>query len=153
MDYYLGSAKLPLPVGTGVVSFPNSDATLFQDAYSQVFFSIGVCVGTMVAFGSYRTTKEPVILDSFLVCFIDFLFAFIAGFAVWGAIGYLQAKGNPAYNQTNNLGLTFVGLPVAAALADNAGMLGLFCFTLWMSGIDSAMAYCEGLIANIMDYD
>jgi len=153
MDYYLGSAKLPLPVGTGVVSFPNSDATLFQDAYSQVFFSIGVCVGTMVAFGSYRTTKEPVILDSFLVCFIDFLFAFIAGFAVWGAIGYLQAKGNPAYIQTNNLGLTFVGLPVAAALADNAGMLGLFCFTLWMSGIDSAMAYCEGLIANIMDYD
>jgi hypothetical protein len=47
--------------------------------------------------------------------------------------------------------LTFVALPVAAALADNSGMLGLFCFTLWMSGIDSAMGYCEGFIANIMD--
>lgn len=32
-------------------------------------------------------------------------------------------------------------------------MLGLFFFTLWMSGIDSAMGYCEGFIANIMDYD
>lgn len=155
MNYYLGSAKLPLPDdGSGVRklrSFANSDATLFQDAYSQVFFSIGVCVGTMVAYGSYNNIKKPVIVDSFLICFIDFLFSFIAGFAVWGAIGYLQANENPAYNQTNNLGLTFVGLPVAAALADNSGMLGLFCFTLWMSGIDSAMGYCEGFIANIMD--
>jgi len=155
MAYYLGSAQLPLPDdGSGVasfVSFKNSDATLFQDAYSQVFFSIGVCVGTMVAYGSYNKLRSPVILDSVLICLIDFLFAFIAGFAVWGAIGYLQANGNSAYNQTNNLGLTFVGLPVAAALADNSGMLGLFCFTLWMSGIDSAMGYCEGFIANILD--
>ena len=155
MNYYLGSAELPIPgTLTGQkISFPNAGKTLFQDAYTQVFFSIGVCVGTMVAFGSYRTTKQPVILDSLLVAFIDFLFSFIAGFAVWGAIGYLQAKGDPAYNQTNNLGLTFIGIPVAAALADNSGMLGLFCFTLWMSGIDSAMGYCEGFIANIIDYD
>jgi len=100
MNYYLGSAELPIPgTLTGQkISFPNAGKTLFQDAYTQVFFSIGVCVGTMVAFGSYRTTKQPVILDSLLVAFIDFLFSFIAGFAVWGAIGYLQAKGNPAYN-------------------------------------------------------
>ena len=93
MEYYLGSARLPLPDdGSGVTRFranSNSDATLFQDAYTQVFFSIGVCVGTMIAFGSYRTTKQPVILDSVLVAVIDFLFSFIAGFAVWGAIGYL----------------------------------------------------------------
>lgn len=30
-------------------------------------------------------------------------------------------------------------------------MLGLFCFTLWMSGLDSAMGYCEGFICNIME--
>jgi len=79
MNYYLGSAKLPLPDdGSGVRklrSFANSDATLFQDAYSQVFFSIGVCVGTMVAYGSYNNIKKPVIVDSFLICFIDFLFS------------------------------------------------------------------------------
>ena len=102
MEYYLGSARLPLPDdGSGVTRFranSNSDATLFQDAYSQVFFSLGVCVGTMVAYGSYNRIKAPVILDSVLICAIDFLFAFIAGFAVWGAIGYLQAAGNPAYD-------------------------------------------------------
>lgn len=88
MSYYLGSAELPALNGD-TISFPNSDASLFQDAYTQCFFSIGLCVGTMIAFGSYRTTKQPVILDSVLVAVIDFLFSFIAGFAVWGAIGYL----------------------------------------------------------------
>ena len=129
----------------------NNDSTILQDAYSQVFFSIGVCVGTMIAFGSYNKIKKPVILDSFLICFIDFLFAFIAGFVTWGAIGYLVNKNNAAYNQTNNLGLTFIGIPVASTIADNTGMLGLFCFTLFMSGIDSAFGYCEGLICNIME--
>lgn len=100
MEYYLGGAQPPPPgAGSGVAgSQRNSDATLFQDAYTQVFFSLGVCVGTMFAYGSYNRIKAPVILDSVLICAIDFLFAFIAGFAVWGAIGYLQAAGNPAYD-------------------------------------------------------
>jgi SNF family Na+-dependent transporter len=62
---------------------------LFSDAYGQAFFSIGVCYGTMFAYGSYNKTKKPVIVDTFLIVFTDFLFAFIAGFGVWGGIGYL----------------------------------------------------------------
>ena len=71
------------------MSFEDANEKLFQDAYSQVFYSIGVCVGTMFAYGSYNKTKKPVIVDSILICIIDLIFAVIAGFAVWGAIGYL----------------------------------------------------------------
>jgi NSS family neurotransmitter:Na+ symporter len=54
-----------------------------------VFFSLGVCFGTMFAYGSYNNTRKPVICDAVLIGVIDFLFSFISGFGVWGGIGYL----------------------------------------------------------------
>lgn len=87
---------------------------MFQDAYAQVFFSVGVCVGTMFAYGSYNKTKKPVILDSIVICLMDFVYALLAGFIVWGAVGYLENQKNVAYNQTSNVGLTFIAMPVAA---------------------------------------
>ena len=105
----------------------------------------------MFAYGSYNKTKKPVIVDSILICIVDLIFAVIAGFAVWGAIGYLQAKGDVSYNQKNSVGLMFVSMPVAATVSDNKGMFGLFCFTLWISGIDTSAGYCESLVANICD--
>jgi SNF family Na+-dependent transporter len=43
----------------------------------------------MFAYGSYNKTKKPVIIDSMIICILDLVFSIIAGFAVWGAIGYL----------------------------------------------------------------
>jgi len=43
----------------------------------------------MFAYGSYNKTRKPVIFDAFFISMVDFLFSFIAGFGVWGAIGYL----------------------------------------------------------------
>ena len=55
-----------------------------------MFFSLGVCYGTMYAYGSYNPTKKPVILDAFVIAFLDLIFAFLAGFIVFGAIGAAQ---------------------------------------------------------------
>lgn len=52
----------------------------------------------MFAYGSYNKTKKPVIMDSFIIAGLDFLFSVLAGFIVWGAIGYLEAKKDPAYH-------------------------------------------------------
>jgi len=93
IGWYLGGEPFPLPPdGTGItkyMSFEGANDSLFQDAYAQVFYSVGVCVGAMFAYGSYNKTKKPVIVDALLICLIDLCFAVIAGFAVWGAIGYL----------------------------------------------------------------
>ena len=59
------------------------------DAFSQVFFSTSICVGVMYAYGSHAKIKKPVILDSIVICCLDFLFAILAGFITWSAIGYL----------------------------------------------------------------
>ena len=155
IGWYLGGEPFPLPPdGTGItkyMSFEGANDSLFQDAYAQVFYSVGVCVGAMFAYGSYNKTKKPVIVDALLICLIDLCFAVIAGFAVWGAIGYLQAKGDVAYYQKNAVGLMFVAMPVAATVSGSTGMFGLFCFTLWLAGIDTSVGYCESLVANICD--
>lgn len=105
----------------------------------------------MYALGSYNKTKKPVICDAFLIGTIDFLFSFIAGFGVWGGIGYLERKNNVAYTQNNSVGLIFIAMPAAAVESGNGGTLGLLMFTLWISGIDSAVGFVEGAVTNVID--
>jgi len=43
----------------------------------------------LFAYGSYNRTRKPIIADAFIIGIVDALFSFIAGFGVWGGIGYL----------------------------------------------------------------
>jgi SNF family Na+-dependent transporter len=43
-------------------------------------------------------------------------------------------------------------MPAAAVESGEAGTLGLLMFTLWLSGIDSAVGFVEGIVTNIIDY-
>lgn len=65
---------------------------LLFDAFSQVFFSTSICVGVMYAYGSYNHIKKPVIADSIAICVLDFVFALLAGFIAWSAIGVLDVS-------------------------------------------------------------
>lgn len=124
---------------------------LLIDAFNQVFYSIGVCVGVMFAYGSYNPIRKPVIQDAIVMAVLDFVYSILAGFITWGVIGYLFAKGDPAYTQTSSVGLAFVAFPTAASLDGSKGWFGLFCFTLFIAGIDTAFSYIEAFATNIVD--
>ena len=102
MNYYWGTKEFPLPPGPDGVPKSYDPSTelgsLMQDAYGQVFFSVGVCVGVMFAYGSYNPIKQTVIANAFFIGFIDFIFSILAGFIVWGAIGYLEKVDDPNYS-------------------------------------------------------
>jgi solute carrier family 6 amino acid/orphan transporter-like 15/16/17/18/20 len=61
LNYYWGYKEFPLPPGADgkATSYDPSTAigSLMQDAYGQVFFSVGVCVGVMFAYGSYNPVR------------------------------------------------------------------------------------------------
>jgi SNF family Na+-dependent transporter len=143
----------PFPDPDGVPYDPTQNyKTLFTDAYNQVFFSIGVCCGVMYAYGSYNPLRKPVIMDAVVICLTDFIFAILAGFITWGCIGYLQAKGDVAYNQTSSVGLTFIAFAQACSSDENLkGWFIFFMIFMYIAGIDSAFAYCEALVTNILD--
>jgi SNF family Na+-dependent transporter len=125
--------------------------SIFQDAYSQVFFSLGCCVGIWYSYGSYNKIKKPVIMDACIIAAMDFLFAFLAGFITWGVIGWLYKNDNLAYMQNNSIGLALIAFPEATAESGNGGFFGIFCFFLFIAGIDSAFCYVESIVTNIVD--
>lgn len=95
LQFYFGAEKFPYPeneLGQVVYQDPTTERdSLAQDALLQVFFSVGVCYGIMYAYGSYNPTKKPVIMDSFIIAFLDLIFSILAGFIVFGCIGATQA--------------------------------------------------------------
>ena len=42
-------------------------------------------------------------------------------------------------------------MPAAAVEAGEGGTLALLMFTLWLIGIDSAVAFIEGAVTNMID--
>tara|TARA_B110000285_G_C15009581_1_gene555690 strand:+ start:485 stop:670 length:186 start_codon:yes stop_codon:yes gene_type:complete len=60
-------------------------------------------------------------------------------------------KDNIAYTQSSSVGLVFIAMPAAAVESGNSGALALFMFTLWLIGIDSAVAFIEALVTNMID--
>ena len=107
----------------------------------------------MFAYGSYNHIKQPLIMDSFIIAGLDFLFALLAGTLGFSVIGYLEALDHPAHYQTSSAGLTFIAFPTVAALDEGGkGWFILFCLFLFLAGIDSALAFVEALVTNLIDY-
>ena len=58
-------------------------------------FSVGVGFGVLTAFGSYNERDSPAFNLSIIIAICNSLFSFIAGFAVFAALGYLaHLEGN-----------------------------------------------------------
>jgi solute carrier family 6 GABA transporter-like protein 1 len=125
---------------------------VWGDAAGQIFFSIGVCMGIMTSYGSYNPVRKPIIMDNMIICISNSLLSFIAGFAVWSVVGYLQSIDSIAQGKTSSMGLAFIAYPTAIDLmsAPNlwAIMLSITLFTL---GVDSAFSMVEATATVICD--
>ena len=71
-------------------------------------------MGIMTSIGSYNKRDKPILIDSFVIGLINSAISFLAGFAVFSVIGYLQHQGNPVGDQTGGFGLAFIAWPTAA---------------------------------------
>jgi len=83
---------------------------MWADAMAQIFFSIGVCMGSLTSYGSYNPIKKPIIADTFIIALGNSLVSFVSGFAVWGIVGYMKETTgqDPA---TGGTSLVFVTYP------------------------------------------
>ena len=127
-------------------------ATVWSEAAGQIFFSIGVCMGIMTSYGSYNPVRKPIIMDNMIIAFSNSGLSFIAGFAVWSVVGYLQNLNSIAKSKTSSIGLAFIAYPTAI---DNMNMPNLWAIilglTLFLLGIDSAFSFIEAASTVICD--
>jgi SNF family Na+-dependent transporter len=121
-------------------------------ATSQIFFSIGVCMGIMTSYGSYNKVNKPIIMDSFIIAMTNSFISFVSGFAVFTVIGYLDHIKNPVSENVSSFGLAFIAYPTAATLMKGGNFWNLLLFlTLFTLGIDSSFSFIEACSTVISD--
>lgn len=106
----------------------------------------------MTSYGSYNEVRKPIILDSFIISVCNCGFSFIAGFAVWSIVGYLEGLGLLEESKTASVGLAFITYPTAIDLLPGSNFWAfLLGCTLFMLGIDSSFSAIEATSTVICD--
>jgi len=132
-----------------------ADAELWNDAITQCFFSLSVCMGVMTAYSSF-TRSGSVALDEKVVAFADVSIAFVSGFCIYGIMGYLNQRSRDDVDHGKEYAFTlvFVAFPSALLTFEASGLFSfLFFFMLFLLGIDSAFSMIEACSTVVCDFD
>ncbi|MFA5088954.1 MAG: sodium-dependent transporter [Candidatus Omnitrophota bacterium] len=145
----------------GLAVYLNPDFSLLVkpqiwiDAFSQIFFTLSLGFGIMVTYASYLPRKADIVKDAFIICIGDSLFSFVAGFAVFGTLGYMSfATGKPVAEVVKeSIGLAFVAYPQAISLMPAfANVFGVVFFgALVIAGLSSAISLVEAFVSAVID--
>ncbi|MFW5799067.1 MAG: sodium-dependent transporter [Planctomycetota bacterium] len=128
-------------------------------AYGQIFFSLTLGFGVMIAYASYQSENSDVTNNAFITCFSNCAISFIAGFAVFSVLGFLAASQGAQVQDvvTGGPGLAFVTYPTAVAKMAEVGwfwapVVGvLFFLMLLFLGIDSLFSLVEAAVSGLKD--
>ena len=101
------------------------------DAYGQIFFSLSLGFGIMIAYASYLPSRTNILKNSLIVGFSNSFYEVFAGFGVFSVLGYMALKQGKAIEEvvTSGIGLAFVAYPEAISLLPGGQVFGvLFSF-------------------------
>lgn len=142
--------------GLKVYVIPNFDGmtikqffVILMDAMGQLFFSISVAMGIMVAYGSYAKKETNLMKSINQIEFFDTLVALMAGLMIVPAVfTFMGLEGMSA-----GPGLMFVSLPkVFEAMGIAGGFIGvLFFLTVIFAALTSSVSVMEAIVSSIMD--
>ncbi|MBD3336442.1 MAG: sodium-dependent transporter [Candidatus Eisenbacteria bacterium] len=131
------------------------DMSIWLRAYGQIFFSLSLASGVMIAYGSFLPRRAEITNSALITGLANCGTSFFAGFAVFSMLGYLaQVQQLPIQDVTDSgTGLAFVTYPLAISKlpALNALFGIIFFLTLLTLGIDSAFALQEAFTAGFHD--
>ena len=129
--------------------------SIWIDAFSQIFFTLSLGFGIMIAYASYLPKKVDLVKDALIISFGNCAFSFISGFAVFGTLGYMAtATGVPVSEVvTKSIGLAFVSYPKAISLMPAfSGLFGFVFFaSLVIAGLSSGISIVEAFSSALID--
>lgn len=128
---------------------------IWVDAFSQIFFTLSLAFGIMVTYASYLPRKADIVKDAIIISLGNGLFSFIAGFAVFGTLGYMATTmGTPVSEVVKeSITLAFVTYPQAISLMPAFSKLFgvVFFASLVIAGLSSAISLVEAFSAAVID--
>lgn len=131
------------------------DIRVWMDAFSQIFFTLSLGFGIMIAYASYLPQKSEIVRDSLLISGLNCLFSLFAGLGVFAVLGYMaSATGQPIGEVvTESIGLAFVVFPKAISLLPAFSKIFgvLFFGSLVIAGLSSSISIVEAFTSGIVD--
>lgn len=146
--------------GDGIAYYlkPNWAAILDPDvwsaAMSQIFFTLSLAFGVMIAYASYKHEESDIAKNAVVVSVVNSCISIVAGFAVFATLGYMSAQQNIPVHTLAASGpkLAFIVFPQALSLIPGAPVFAaLFFLMLITLGIDSAFSLVEAVTTVISD--
>lgn len=122
---------------------------ILMDAMGQLFFSISVAMGIMIAYGSYVKKDVNLMKSINQIEIFDTVVALLAGLMIVPAVfTFMGTEGMSA-----GPGLMFVSLPKVFAAMGKAGpVVGILFFLMVIfAAVTSAVSVMEAIVSSIMD--
>ena len=124
------------------------------DAFSQIFFTLSLGFGIMIAYASYSDENTNLSRNALLTAVINSGFSIFAGVAVFSVLGFMaQSQGKPISEVVSqSIGLAFVAYPKAVSLMPGGNLFGaIFFLSLVIAGLSSSISIIVAFSSSITD--
>lgn len=130
--------------------------SIWRDVFGQLFFSLSLGLGIVVGYSRHNQRKMNLRKAMFQVAMADFLISFLAGFIIFGCIGYMAQQSGIDFHQIAQSSSVFdIGYVIFPMILRTFGPIfssvigAVFFFCLFIAGITGVFSIVESIVGNI----